>query len=76
MNDEEVHFNIYYIMKFPTRGQSCNKISVVDKCVKEVVDGVFMDDRLEYFLFTRPSEKLVCQPHIQSSVVLMWRMSI
>ena len=50
VNDEEVGFNIYHIMKFPTEGQSCNRISVVDECVKGVVDGVLMDNPLEHCL--------------------------
>ena len=38
------------MMKFPTEGQSCNRTSVVDECVKGVVDGVLMDDPLEHSL--------------------------
>ena len=50
VNDEEVRFNIYHTMKFPADGKSCNRISVVDECVKGVVDGVLMDDPLEHCL--------------------------
>ena len=50
VNNEEVRFNIYYTMKFPAEKQSCNRISVVDECVKGVVDGVLMDDPLEHCL--------------------------
>ena len=50
VNDEQVHFNIYHTMKFHDRGQSCNRISVVDECVKGVVDGVLMDDHLDHCL--------------------------
>ena len=50
VNDDEVCFNIYHTMTFATRGQSCNRISVVDECVKGVVDGVLMDDPLEHCL--------------------------
>ena len=37
-------------MKFFDGGQSCNNISVVDKCVRGVVDGVFIDDPLKHYL--------------------------
>ena len=37
-------------MKFPDKGKSCNRISVVDDCVKGVVDGVLIDDPLEHCL--------------------------
>ena len=37
-------------MKFPGEEQSCNRISVVDECSKEVINGVLMDDNLEYCL--------------------------
>ena len=47
VNDEEVRFNIYHTMKFPNGRQSCNKISVVDECVRGVVDRVLIDDLLE-----------------------------
>ena len=50
VNDEEVYFNIYHTMKFPGRKQSCNRISIVDECVKGVIDGVLMDDPLEHCL--------------------------
>ena len=50
VNDEEVCFNIYHTMKFLAGGQSCNRISVVDECVKGVVDGILMDDSLEHCL--------------------------
>ena len=50
VNNEEVHFNIYHTMKFPAEEQSCNWISMVDECVKGVVDGVVMDDPLEHYL--------------------------
>ena len=39
VNDEEVTFNIYHTMKFPNEAQSCNRISMVDYCVKGVIDG-------------------------------------
>ena len=48
VNDEDVRFTIYHTMKFPVGGQSCNRISVVDECVKRMVDGVLMDDPLEH----------------------------
>ena len=47
VNDEEVQFNIYHTMKFPDGGQSCNRISVVDACVRGVVGGVLIDDPME-----------------------------
>ena len=50
VNDEEVRFNIYHTMKFPDGGQSCNRISVVDECVKSVIDGVLTDDPFEHCL--------------------------
>ena len=50
VNNEEVRFNIYHTMKFPTEGQSCNRISVVDDCIKGVVDGILIDDPLEHCL--------------------------
>ena len=50
VNDEEVRFNIYHTMKFPTEGQLCNRISVVNECFKGVIDGVLMDDPLEHYL--------------------------
>ena len=50
VNDEEAHFNIYCTMEFPAEGQSCNRINVVDECVKGVVDGVLIDDLLEHCL--------------------------
>ena len=34
VNDEEVQFKIYHNMKFLDEGQSCNRISVVDECVR------------------------------------------
>ena len=37
-------------MKFPIEEQSCNQISVVDECIKGVIDGVLMDDPLEHCL--------------------------
>ena len=37
-------------MKFPAEGQSCNRISVVDECVKGVIDWVLIDDPLEHCL--------------------------
>ena len=50
VNDKEVRFNIYYTMKFSDGEQSCNKINVVDDCVRGVVDGVLIDDPLEHYL--------------------------
>ena len=50
VNYKEVRFNIYHTMKFPFRGQSCNRISMVDECIKGVVDGVLMDNPLEHCL--------------------------
>ena len=50
VNDEEVKFHIYHTMKFPNEVQSCNHISVVDDCVKGVINGVLNDDPLEHCL--------------------------
>ena len=50
VNDEEIQFNTYHTMKFPDEGQSCNRISVLDDCVKGVVGGVLIDDPLEHYL--------------------------
>ena len=49
-NDEEVRFNIYHTMKFLDGGQSCNRINMVDECVKSVIDRVLTDDPLEHCL--------------------------
>ena len=38
VNDEEVKFNIFHTMRFPNEAQSCNRISMVDECVKGVID--------------------------------------
>ena len=38
VNDEEVKFNIFHTMRFPNEAQHCNRISVVDECVKWVID--------------------------------------
>ena len=48
VNNEEVRFNIYHTMKFPNEAQHCNCISVVDDCVKGVIDGVLSNDPLEH----------------------------
>ena len=45
VNDEEVRFNIYHTMKFLDGGQSCNRIRVVDDCVKGVVGGILINDQ-------------------------------
>ena len=58
VNDKEVHFNIYHTMKFLTEEQSCNWISMVDECVKGIVDGVLMDDPLEHYLVHLSFRKL------------------
>ena len=50
VNDEEVKFNIYHTMKFPNEVQSCNRISVVDDCVKGIIHGVLSNDPLEHCL--------------------------
>ena len=50
VNDDAIRFNIYYTMKFFDGGQSSNRISVVDNCVKGVVGGVLIDDPLEHCL--------------------------
>ena len=38
VNDKEVYFNIYHTMKFPIEGQSCNRISMVDECIKGTIE--------------------------------------
>ena len=50
VNDKEVQFNIYHTMKFPNGGQSCNRISVVGDCVRDVMGGVLIDGPLEHCL--------------------------
>ena len=50
VNDEDVKFNIYRTIKFHNEAQSCNCISVVDDCVKGVIDGVLSDDPLQHCL--------------------------
>ena len=37
-------------MKFPNEAQSCNRISVVDDCVKGVIDKVLSNDPIEHYL--------------------------
>ena len=50
VNNKEVRFNIHHIMKFLDMGQSYNRISMVDECVKGVIDGVLSHDPLEHCL--------------------------
>ena len=75
VNNEEVRFNIYHTMKFLAEEQSCNQISVVEECVKGVIDGVLMEDPLEHCLVHSSFRKLSCQVQRWSSVSLIWNMS-
>ena len=50
VNDKEVRFNFYDTMNFYDGGQLCNRISVVDECVKGVIDRVLSGDALQHCL--------------------------
>ena len=50
VNEEEVNFNIFDSLKFPSEGSSCNRVEVVELCTKEFTQELLSDDSLEHSL--------------------------
>ncbi|PON44674.1 Aspartic peptidase domain containing protein [Trema orientale] len=50
VNDEEVQFNLYHTLKFPNEVHSCNRLDVLDYCVRNAIHDVLSYDPLEHCL--------------------------
>ncbi|PON31355.1 hypothetical protein PanWU01x14_370540, partial [Parasponia andersonii] len=50
VNDEEVQFNLYHTLKFPNEVHSCNRLDVLDYCVRDVIHDVLSYNPLEHCL--------------------------